>query len=165
MFVNEGTFGILDDGEVPIETIDWSHGIIAPMSNGALVLTGINTGNVQVQVESGSTATPSADNELWEETGRCRIWAPRGKLHIESLVNGPHQDLPPLSIAGPGWYEVEVKARGRHLNPDGASLEPSECYLIQARPDTNAPPPITRAAPVPARDDEETRRQRLLRGL
>jgi hypothetical protein len=34
VFINEGIFGILDHGEVPIESVDWSGGLIAPMSSG-----------------------------------------------------------------------------------------------------------------------------------
>ncbi|MBT1184886.1 hypothetical protein OHU17_35140 [Streptomyces goshikiensis] len=117
----EGTFGIIDDGDVPIETVDWSRGMIAPMANGALVLTGINTGNVQVRVASDRTQQSSPDNEVWEENVSAHVWAPKGNLRIESLVHGPHPDLPLLSTAGPGWYEVEVKARGREANPDGSA--------------------------------------------
>ncbi|MFD9303388.1 hypothetical protein ACFWCB_12155 [Streptomyces sp. NPDC060048] len=39
IFVNEGSFGVLDAGEVPIETADWSDGLLAPMVQGAIVLT------------------------------------------------------------------------------------------------------------------------------
>ncbi|MGW6949477.1 hypothetical protein [Streptomyces xanthophaeus] len=30
IFVNEGTFCILDAGEVPIETADWSQNLLVP---------------------------------------------------------------------------------------------------------------------------------------
>ncbi|MFI5640125.1 hypothetical protein ACIA8H_22310 [Streptomyces goshikiensis] len=165
VFVNEGTFGITDEGEVPIETADWSHGMIAPMTNGALVLTGINTGNVQVQVASDRAQQSGPDTEVWEETVSSHVWAPNGNLRIESLVHGPHPDLPLLSIAGPGWYEVEVKARGRQVNPDGSVLQSSESYLIVVQPDASGLQPGEPVTPMPVDPDEERRRQRLLRGL
>ncbi|MBT1183440.1 hypothetical protein HET69_05325 [Streptomyces sp. CJ_13] len=165
VFVNEGTFGIIDDGDVPIETVDWSRGMIAPMANGALVLTGINTGNVQVRVASDRTQQSSPDNQVWEENVSAHVWAPKGNLRIESLVHGPHPDLPPLSTAGPGWYEVEVKARGRQANPDGSVLQSSESYLIVVRPDASSLPPGKSVTPMPVDAEAELRRQQLLRGV
>ncbi|MFH8635492.1 hypothetical protein [Streptomyces goshikiensis] len=165
VFVNEGTFGIIDDGDVPIETVDWSRGMIAPMANGALVLTGINTGNVQIRVASDRSQQSSPDDEVWEENVSAHVWAPKGNLRVESLVHGPHPGLPLLSTAGPGWYEVEVRARGRQANPDGSVLQSSESYLIVVRPDTSSLPPGESVTPMPVDSDAELRRQRLLRGL
>lgn len=30
VFVTEGTFGVLDDGVMAVETADWSNGLVAP---------------------------------------------------------------------------------------------------------------------------------------
>ncbi|MFB7781212.1 hypothetical protein ACFC1D_00680 [Streptomyces vinaceus] len=57
VFVNEGVFGILDLGEVPVESVDRSGRLIARMSAGALVRTGINTGNVHVETCTGTPAS------------------------------------------------------------------------------------------------------------
>lgn len=53
VFINEGAFGIFDHGEVPIESADWSGVLIAPMSAGVMVRTGINTGKVRVEARTG----------------------------------------------------------------------------------------------------------------
>jgi hypothetical protein len=39
-FVPEGSFGILDNGQIPARTADWSNGMVAPMEQGALIATG-----------------------------------------------------------------------------------------------------------------------------
>src|SRR5882757_5288582 len=44
VFVNEAIFGVMDSWEVAIETADWSNGLAAPMTQGAVIRTGINTG-------------------------------------------------------------------------------------------------------------------------
>ncbi|MFD9071401.1 hypothetical protein [Streptomyces lasiicapitis] len=36
----DGLFGILDDGELPAHTADWSNGMVAVMTTGALIATG-----------------------------------------------------------------------------------------------------------------------------
>ncbi|MFE7092966.1 hypothetical protein [Streptomyces erythrochromogenes] len=161
VFVNEGTYGIFDHGEVPIESADWSGDLIATMSAGALVRTGINTGNVRVEVQTGTSEHSSRD---WEEEATALVWSPTGSLRIESVVDGPQLQLPVLSASGPGWYELEVKARGRRQAPDASILESGETYLISLRivPEATAPMPARSAA---AHDpDEEARRRRLLQG-
>ncbi|MGW6877379.1 hypothetical protein ACWGHA_34190 [Streptomyces xanthophaeus] len=162
IFVNEGSFGILDAGEVPIETADWSQNLLVPMAQGAMVLTGINTGNVTVEVAPADEPR----NENWEEAVSTCLWAPAGNLRVESLIHGAHYGLPLLSADGPGWYQVEVKARGRHLERDGSNLESTESYLISVRP---SPGPRT-ASDTTTHHLQETAaeadalRQRLIRG-
>ncbi|MEU8460445.1 hypothetical protein [Streptomyces sp. NPDC029003] len=155
VFVNEGIFGIFDHGEVPAESADWSGSLIAPMSAGAFVRTGINTGNVQVEVRTGDSPTE------WEDEATALVWSPTGNLRIESVVGGPQSDLPVLSQSGPGRYELEVKARGRRRNPDASVLDSAEVYRVSLRPSAEraAPMPAVSAPPDP---DEEARRQRLL---
>ncbi|MER7823096.1 hypothetical protein ABTX85_11090 [Streptomyces sp. NPDC096097] len=165
LFVNEGVFGILDAGRIPIETADRSQGFLVTMEQGALVVTGINTGGVQVRVHALDEA-PTPEAGSWEETARSRICAPEGRLRVESLTHGPDEHLPLLSTGGPGWYEVEVKARGRSLEPDGCNARSGEQYLITAWP---SPDRLPVPAPTPrAGHDEDPqaaeRRQRLLRG-
>ncbi|WP_051782161.1 MULTISPECIES: hypothetical protein [unclassified Streptomyces] len=161
VFVNEGTYGIFDHGEVPIESADWSDDLIATMSAGALVRTGINTGNVRVEVQTGASEHSSGE---WEDEATALVWSPTGSLRIESVVDGPQLELPVLSSSGPGWYELEVKARGRRQAPDASVLESGETYLISLRlvPEATAPTPArSTAAPDPG---EEARRRRLLQG-
>ncbi|MEV7617544.1 hypothetical protein [Streptomyces sp. NPDC089799] len=163
VFVNEGSFGILDAGEVPIETADWSNDLVARMDRGALVLTGINTGNVSVQVATLEAPAEEHASAAWEQCAQVLLWAPTGQLRIESLVNGPHPDLPLLSTAGPGWYETEIRAYGRELERDGSNLHSIEQYLITIWPAHDAPPPPSTSIEQ-ADDGGQLLRDRLLRG-
>lgn len=45
VYVPEGTFGVLDAGEFPVRTADWSNGPTVPMSQsqGPLIVTRIHT--------------------------------------------------------------------------------------------------------------------------
>ncbi|WP_406076594.1 hypothetical protein [Streptomyces virginiae] len=131
----------------------------------ALVLTGINTGGLQVRVRVLDEA-PLPEAGSWEETARGRICAPEGQLRVESLTHGPDHHLPLLSAGGPGRYEVEVKARGRGLAPDGCHARSGEHYLITAWPSPDRSPFPDRTPRVGDEEDPRAadRRQRLLRG-
>ncbi|MEV7526472.1 hypothetical protein [Streptomyces sp. NPDC091371] len=161
LFINEGIFGIFDNGEVPAETADRSGGLIAPMAAGAMVRTGINSGNVHVRMETGDPVSSPGE---WEEEARALIWSPTGSLRIESVVEGPGLDLPILSASGPGWYEVEVKARGRRENPDASVLDSAEAYQVRLRPAPGATPPVPTSTSSETDPGEEARRRRLLQG-
>lgn len=162
VFVNEGAFGIFDHGEVPIESADWSGDLIAPMSAGAMVRTGINTGNVRVEVRTGASQVSSEEWE--EEEATALVWSPTGSLRIESVIDGPRSELPVLSASGQGWYELEVKARGRRQPPDASLLESAEAYLITLRPVPEKTAPVPAGALTAPDPDEEARRRRLLQG-
>ncbi|MER6678744.1 hypothetical protein [Streptomyces sp. NPDC000983] len=141
VYVNEGLFGLLDAGEIPAHSADWSNGFVAPMSEGALIGTGINTGRIRVTIQGPHADTPGQPADGWEEIVEASVHAPAGKLSVESLEYGPlADDSAMLSPAGPAWYRVRVHARGRALNFDGVSTEPVEDYLIIAWP---APPAET----------------------
>ncbi|MEU3342828.1 hypothetical protein ACWCQ1_50655 [Streptomyces sp. NPDC002144] len=51
LLVAQGTFGVLDSGDIPADTADWSNGLAAPTAHGAIILTGIHTGDVQVTAQ------------------------------------------------------------------------------------------------------------------
>ncbi|MER5449256.1 hypothetical protein ABT065_27070 [Streptomyces sp. NPDC002764] len=138
LFVAEGTFGVLDGGDIPVDTADWSNGLAAPMSHGAIILTGIHTGDVQVTAEPLDTPPPVGDTTIWEEIVETSVHCPSGQLLVESLDLGPAEELPNLATGGPGWYRLRVHAHGRGTNPDGTDSEPVERYLLTAWP---APPP------------------------
>ncbi|MFJ8011021.1 hypothetical protein [Streptomyces sp. NPDC096339] len=161
VFINEGIFGVLDHGEVPIESVHWSGGLIAPMSAGAMVRTGINTGNVRVEVHTGGPMDSPGD---WEEEATALVWSPTGSLRIESVVDGPRSDLPILSTSGPGWYELDIKARGRGRNPDASVLHSAESYRVALRPAPEATTPAPAGTSTLPDSDEEARRRRLLQG-
>ncbi|MQS38006.1 hypothetical protein [Streptomyces katsurahamanus] len=134
--VDDLSFGVLDYGDIPIETADWTNGLVAVMSDGAVICTGIHTGNVLVRVALHPFA-PSDAGDGWEETAEVSVHSRRGLLRVESYEDGAVEDLPLLSTAGPGWYRLRVHARGRSINPDGVQDTPVEHYLLAIWP---APP-------------------------
>ncbi|MGC0331340.1 hypothetical protein RKD23_004330 [Streptomyces sp. SAI-170] len=146
VFVAEGTFGVLDAGDIPIETGDWSNGLAVPMSHGAVIVTGIHTGNVRVTAASQGTPMEAHDGTEWEEIVEISVYAPTGGLRIESLDLGPIDDLPMLSPAGSGWHRPRVHARGRETHYDGADMEPVEEYLLLAWPHHRADTRVIRSS-------------------
>lgn len=183
VYVPEGTFGVLDAGEIPVQTADWSNGLAVPMSHGALIVTGIHTGEIRATATPMTGPPPGPADDLWEEIVEVSVHAPTGGLQVESLEQGPVDGLAPLSPAGPGWYRLRVHARGRSTLPDKTSPEPVEDYLVMTWPAPWADADILRRSdrqehdlahaadapqpqqPAPARSKEqETLRRRLLRG-
>lgn len=141
VFVNEGVFGLLDAGAIPAQTADWANGFVAPMAEGALIATGVNTGLVRVTIQGPHSDTPDQPADDWDEIVEASVHAPMGNLSVESLVLGPlADDSAILSPTGPAWYRVRVHAHGRALHYDQVSMEPVEDYLIIAWP---APPAET----------------------
>ncbi|GGV51141.1 hypothetical protein [Streptomyces spectabilis] len=61
--------GLLDHGEIPAHTAGWSNGLVAVMTTGALIATGIHTGPVRVQALGTATQPPFPDEEdqLWQQ--------------------------------------------------------------------------------------------------
>lgn len=137
--VDDLAFGVLDNGEIPIETADWSNGLVAVMSHGAVISTGIHTGYVRVRVHL-TTAAPHEDDSPWEEIVEVSVHARHGHLRVDSFEQGTVSALPLLSTEGPGWYRLRVQTRGRQTNPDSVQNDPVEDYLLTIWP---APPSPT----------------------
>ncbi|GGV51148.1 hypothetical protein [Streptomyces spectabilis] len=136
VYVPEGSFGVLDHGEIPAHTADWSNGLVAVMTTGALIATGIHTGPVRVQAISTAALPPSPDEEdpSWEEIIEVTVQAPHAELRVESLHDGVIGDLPLLSTQGPGPYRLRVHVRGREVARDKVCHEPTEDYLLLVWP-------------------------------
>lgn len=131
----DGLFGILDDGELPADTADWSNGLVAVMTAGALIATGVDYGPVRVQTAISSQPPPVADDQdEWEEIIEVTVQAPTGRLRAHSLEDSEFPELPVLSTAGSGAYRVRVHARGRADAPTTAEGDPVEDYLLQVWP-------------------------------
>lgn len=146
LFVAEGTFGVLDGGDIPVDTADWSNGLAAPMSHGALVITGIRTGDVEVTAEAGDTPPPADDDNTWEEIVEVSLQCQSGQLLVESLDLGPAEELSNLAVTGPGWYRIRVHAQGRGTNPDGTDSDPIERYLLTIWPSAEAKTAILKSS-------------------
>ncbi|MER6442787.1 hypothetical protein ABT275_41770 [Streptomyces sp. NPDC001185] len=133
VFVNEGTFGVLDDGEIAVETADWSNGLVVPMAQGALIVTGINTGNVRVSLLPLEGPPVEAPAESWEEIVEVSLHAPKSNLQLESLEFGAVAPATRAESAS-SWYRLRVHARGREVLRDKVSLDPVEDYLLISWP-------------------------------
>lgn len=183
VYVPEGSFGVLDAGEIPVETADWSNGLAVPMAHGLLVVTGIHTGEIRATATPLTGPPPGPADDVWEEIVEVSVHAPKGRLQIESLERGPAEGLASLSPVGPGWYRLRVHARGRNILPDKVSAEPVEDYLLLAWPAPHSDADIMQTSaridhaiahtqnmpkpqpPAPTRNaEQEAIRRRLLHG-
>ncbi|MFF9901545.1 hypothetical protein [Streptomyces longispororuber] len=142
VYIPEGSFAVLDHGDIPADTADWSNDFVAVMSAGALIATGIHTGHVRVQALTGPPpAAPEEERRMldeWDEVVEVTVHAPAGDLRTESLHTGPVDDLPLLSAYGSGPYRLRVHARGRDIARDKVRNEPVEDYLLLAWPASDA---------------------------
>ncbi|WP_158816217.1 hypothetical protein [Streptomyces bicolor] len=139
--MTEGTFGLLDDGEIPVHSADWSNGLIAPMlQGGALVRTGIQTGYVRVYVRAESQPAEEIDESRpWEEVVEATVTAPRNRLRLESLDYGPPAPDIPLTTTDTTQYRVRVHATGRDAPQRHTAQMPPEEYLLLVWPAESAP--------------------------
>lgn len=146
--VADHSFGVFDHYEIPIETADWSTGLVVAMSSGAMIYTGIDRGYVNVTIDVAATAPDAIDSGPWDDIVEASVVAPHGHLCVECLeysASGTAPDLPLLSPQGPGSYRLRAHARGRDLHYDAVQNEPSEDYLLTIWPAQPAPHLIIRA--------------------
>ncbi|MEU6230563.1 hypothetical protein [Streptomyces sp. NPDC047042] len=141
VFVSEGTFGLLDNGDIPVHSADWSNGLIAPMlQGGALVRTGIQTGYVRVCARTEREPTEDIDESRpWEEIVEATVTAPHNLLRLESLDFGPPAPGTLLTTADCFQYRVRVHALGRDVAQSNTTPVPPEEYLLLAWPSEPAP--------------------------
>jgi hypothetical protein len=116
------------------------------MSHGAIIVTGIHTGDIQVAAETRATAPQAGTHTTWEEVVETSIQCQSGQLLVESLDLGPAEELPNLAAADPGWYRLRVHAHGRGTNPDGTDSDPLERYLLTVWPSPPAAPAILKSS-------------------
>jgi len=146
--VSDHAFGAFDQYEIPIQTADWSNGLVVAMSSGAMVYTGIDRGNVRVTVELRDDEPSDIDPGPWDDIVEASVQSPHGELRVHLLEYGP-VDLPPplplLSHHGPGPYRLRAYVRGRDLHFDAVREESEEDYLLLVWPADPRPALIIRA--------------------
>jgi hypothetical protein len=148
VYAVEHSFGVLDGYDVPIETADWSTGLIVGMSNGATIHTGINRGLVHARVDVRNEPPDHIDTGQWDDIVEASVHSATGNLRVQLLEYGQHLQaphLPLMSTHGPGDYRLRAHARGRDLNYDQAQEISSEHYLLTIWPAEPRPPLIIRA--------------------
>lgn len=146
--VADHSFGVFDQYEIPIETADWSTGLVVEMSSGAMIYTGIDRGAVRVTTDVRSTAPEQIDPGPWDDVVEASVHAPHGELRIHRLEYGPLDQPPPLPLLsqrGPGSYRLRAHVRGRDLHYDTVQTDPTEDYLLTIWPADPAPSLIIRA--------------------
>lgn len=137
------TFVVADGPDFPIETAEWSTGLAAQMTIGAMIFTGVNKGRVQVSADVLEKPPRVYDRDLWraldawEDVAEISVYAPVGQLAIHQQSYGPFDsppDLPMLSTAGPGTYRLRVHANGRDRHYDKNEDDSGERYHIISWP-------------------------------
>jgi hypothetical protein len=148
VYATDHAFGLFDESGLPIETADWSTGLVVQMSTGAMIYTGVDRGYVEVTVDPRATAPDDVDDGPWDDIVEASVRAPHGELIVHQLQYGPHDEpppLPPLSHHGPGDYRLRAHARGRDLHYDKVYDESGEQYLLTVWPAEPQPALIIRA--------------------
>ncbi|MCX4749221.1 hypothetical protein OG455_27575 [Kitasatospora sp. NBC_01287] len=141
------SFGVLDGGQIPAETADYSTGLAVVLAAGAQIYTGVDTGPVRVHAAPLSCRpTNFGDPNDWSEIVEVSVHAPLGDLKVDSLADGQVPGLPQLASTGPGWYRMLVCARGRDTAFDQVCEEPVEDYLIATWPEKPSPSLLVRAS-------------------
>lgn len=132
--VSDHWFGVLDAGDVPVESGDWSNGLVVKMSHGAMIYTGISHGYVRVAVEVLESSPEYLDISDWDEVIDSSVYSASGELRVDSPDTGAATGLAVLSSNGPGHYRIRVHARGRDTNYDAVQNDPVEDYVLLAWP-------------------------------
>jgi len=141
-------FALVDGPEFHLETADWSTGLIAPLSAGAVIHTGVLRGAVTVTVLPVQHEPAIMESGQWDEIAEVSVNAPEGNLEVHQLQYGPFDprpELPTLSLGGPGHYRVRVYARGRDVHYDQIQEDSEEKYVIESWPAEPLPGLIIRA--------------------
>jgi hypothetical protein len=146
--VADHSFGIFDRYDIPIETADWSTGLIVEMSTGAMIYTGIDRGHVRVTTDVRPAAPEQIDSGPWDDIVEATVHSRHGELRVHRLEYGPVDRPPPLPLfspQGPGSYRLRAHVRGRDLRYDAVQNDPTEDYLLTIWPADPAPHLIIRA--------------------
>lgn len=146
--VGYSQFGVLDDAEYNYDSGLFTNGLIRVMDTGAMILTGIDRGEVRVSVSifEGPVATRPALTD-WEEISEVSVYAPAGLLRVQSFEFDVDPGLPVLSAFGPGSYRLRVHACGRDVARGRVILvgeQATEDYLVMCWPSPPQPEVIIR---------------------
>lgn len=135
-----GLVGVLDANGYPSDPGEF-----------AIVVTGMNCGDVRVTVDIRPEAPSIVERDDWDEIveASLALGGDRPRLSAMFVTDGL-SELPDFSAAGPGPYRVRVHARGRDAANELEDLpegqEPVEEHLIQ----------VWSAPPVPLQVHKQT---------
>lgn len=111
-----------------------ANGLVGTNSRGAVVLTGIHTGRINLTVELTDSAPQPVDLPNWDDVVEVSVNSDDGELIACGIMQDPPAGLPELSHAGPGPYRLRAHARGRDTAPGASPDEPVEDYKISIWP-------------------------------
>jgi hypothetical protein len=94
-----------------------------------LIRAGISMGPVAVDV-SQHASVPALEASDWEDVAELSVLV-RDKPAYVGGFSQDHLTASRIDAAGPGWYRLRVRAKGRAVAPDLVVTEPTEEYLIQ----------------------------------
>ncbi|QNP68173.1 hypothetical protein IAG44_00950 [Streptomyces roseirectus] len=140
-------FDIKDEAGPVGPELGWGEaGFVVVMDGVIVVVTGVHTGSVEVEVALYE-AEPGVGDGVWEEVVEISACSVSGDLQVRGMMDDLDEELPVLAFRGAGEYRLRVHARGRE---DGGDLD--EGYLVQVWP---AP---VRAVAVPRQESPGTAR-------
>ncbi|MEV4738943.1 hypothetical protein [Streptomyces sp. NPDC049555] len=148
LFVAEGQYMIVGDEErVPGIRQPVATGVIIAAPDGALLLPGMNTGDIWVRAETWAAAPP-LELAGWDDVVEVSYPATtEARLCVGG--GGAHEALPDLAWDGPGTYRLRVSTRGRDAGAAADWLaddeEPVEEHRIQSWPAPASPPVVHQA--------------------
>jgi len=127
------------DGVTPsAKELEEINGLIVVTSGGAALVTGIDSGTVEVSVEQVSSE-PAVDLGGWEEMIDVSIDVHAGDLRAVSVL-GDVPELPPISAEGHPVYRARCIASGRGLDTGRIGVDSRERYRLISWPAPPAPP-------------------------
>ncbi len=132
--VLNGQFQLADRDVVPELLGELDGSLIVPLVGGAAIATGISAGPVHVRAEA-LDAEPGPETTGWEEIAGITFEAPVGSVRVVPLFEDPTPEIPPLT-SGPGWYRLQVHARGRDVDRHRDVASSAESYLLQVWPES-----------------------------
>ncbi|NRQ39761.1 hypothetical protein HII36_49220 [Nonomuraea sp. NN258] len=103
------------------------------MPGGAVILTGVHSGAVDVTVRL-VPAPPPADAAGWDAVEEVELVSFTGEMRLGGLMGDVPETLPALTPHGPGRYGMRVQAHGRDIAPTAVPKVPFEFYLVTVWP-------------------------------
>ena len=112
--IAEFLFGALTRGGPSFEDRQWTNNLVLVLSAGAVVSTGIFSGNVQVTADPLLHEPAEVDtSQAWDLIVEVSVAVPSGELRVASMDQGLVEELPELAPNGPGSYRLRIHTRGR----------------------------------------------------
>ncbi|MEU7897473.1 hypothetical protein AB0B45_32010 [Nonomuraea sp. NPDC049152] len=109
------------------------NGLVAARRDAVVILTGIHSGVVEVEVRL-RPFPPNAAASGWEEVEELEFVTTAGDMELWGFMETEPNGLPGLTPQGPGRYGLRVHTRGRAINPTAVPRIPFEHYLLDIWP-------------------------------